>query len=65
MQVRSVRHRHRITTLMIGGKIAHHQKHIVERQDTGGIGCNTSLLGCAIARTLLLSAGFATACHSI
>jgi hypothetical protein len=50
---------------MIGGKIAHHQKHIVERQDTGGIGCNTSLLGRAITRTLLSSTGFAAARHYI
>jgi hypothetical protein len=62
MQVGSSGHRHRITALMIGGRIAQHRQHVVERQDTRRRGGDAGLLGHAIARSLLSSTGFATAC---
>jgi hypothetical protein len=65
MQVGSGCHRHRVTTLVVGVRIAHDSKHIVERQNSSGGGGCTSLLGRAIARSLLSSTGFATASHGI
>jgi hypothetical protein len=58
-------HSHGITALMIGGRIAHDPKHIVERQSTTCGSCSPSLLSRTIARALLSASSFATACHSV
>ena len=65
VQVRGGGHSHGITALMIGGRIAHDPKHIVERQSTTCGSCSPSLLSCAIARALLSASSFATSCHSV
>ena len=65
VQVRRGGHSHRITSLTIGGTIAHHAQHIVERQSTSCGSCCPGLLSRTIARALLSSTSFATACHSV
>src|SRR5262245_1623884 len=59
------RHCHRITALMIGGTIAHHAQHVVQRQNAGGSGSSARLFSCAIARALLSSTRFASTSHSV
>jgi hypothetical protein len=65
VQVRGSRHRHRVPALRFGGRVPHDQEHVVERQSTSCSGRSAGFLSCAIARALLSSTGFATACHSI
>jgi hypothetical protein len=62
MQVGCGRHRHRFAALVISGMIAHHRQHILERKDARGCGFNAGFFRRSVARTLLSSTGFATAC---
>ena len=54
-------HRHRITAFGISFDVTHNDQHVIESQDAHRLGCSTSFLGRAVARSPWPPTGFARA----